>query len=82
VAIEIAKAMRLDPRSHRHDGAAGEALDRAGIYRPRLRDLRAGGLGSLPGMLLGAMLLGIIESFTATFYGRPGRPRSRSGSCC
>src|SRR5439155_14870917 len=28
-----------------------------------------GGLGSLPGALIGAMLLGIIESFTSTFYG-------------
>jgi len=33
-----------------------------------------GGLGSLPGMLLGAMLLGIIESFTATFYGPSWAP--------
>src|ERR1700674_348238 len=28
-----------------------------------------GGLGSLSGMLIAAMLLGIVESFTATFYG-------------
>jgi branched-chain amino acid transport system permease protein len=28
-----------------------------------------GGLGSLPGMLIAAMLLGLVESFTATFYG-------------
>ncbi len=28
-----------------------------------------GGLGSLPGTLIAAMLLGIVESFTATFYG-------------
>ena len=33
-----------------------------------------GGLGSLPGMLLGAMLLGLIESFTATFYGPSWAP--------
>ncbi len=33
-----------------------------------------GGLGSLPGMLLGAMLLGIVESFTATFYGPSWAP--------
>src|SRR5262249_24455830 len=33
-----------------------------------------GGLGSLPGMLLGAMLLGISESFTATFYGPSWAP--------
>jgi len=33
-----------------------------------------GGLGSLPGMLLGAVLLGIIESFTATFYGPSWAP--------
>jgi branched-chain amino acid transport system permease protein len=33
-----------------------------------------GGLGSIPGMLLGAMLLGIIESFTATFYGPSWAP--------
>jgi len=28
-----------------------------------------GGLGSIPGTLIAAMLLGIVESFTATFYG-------------
>ena len=28
-----------------------------------------GGLGSLPGTLIAAMLLGLVESFTATFYG-------------
>src|SRR5262245_41337086 len=28
-----------------------------------------GGLGSLPGTLIAAMLLGIVESFTATFHG-------------
>jgi branched-chain amino acid transport system permease protein len=33
-----------------------------------------GGLGSLPGMLIGAMLLGIVESFTATFYGPSWAP--------
>jgi branched-chain amino acid transport system permease protein len=33
-----------------------------------------GGLGSLPGTLLGAMLLGIVESFTATFYGPSWAP--------
>ena len=33
-----------------------------------------GGLGSLPGTLLGAMLLGIAESFTATFYGPSWAP--------
>jgi branched-chain amino acid transport system permease protein len=33
-----------------------------------------GGLGSLPGMLIGAMLLGLIESFTATFYGPSWAP--------
>ena len=33
-----------------------------------------GGLGSLPGTLIGAMLLGIIESFTATFYGPSWAP--------
>jgi branched-chain amino acid transport system permease protein len=27
-----------------------------------------GGLGSLPGTVIGAMLLGILESFTSTFY--------------
>jgi len=34
-----------------------------------------GGLGSLPGALIAAMLLGIIESLTSTFYDRPGLPR-------
>jgi branched-chain amino acid transport system permease protein len=33
-----------------------------------------GGLQSLPGMLIGAMLLGIIESITATFYGPSWAP--------
>lgn len=33
-----------------------------------------GGLGSLPGTVIGAMLLGIIESFTSTFYGPSWAP--------
>jgi len=33
-----------------------------------------GGLGSLPGTLIGAMMLGIIESFTSTFYGPSWAP--------
>jgi branched-chain amino acid transport system permease protein len=33
-----------------------------------------GGLGSLTGTLIGAMLLGIVESFTATFYGPSWAP--------
>ena len=33
-----------------------------------------GGLGSLPGTLIGAMLLGLVESFTATFYGPSWAP--------
>jgi branched-chain amino acid transport system permease protein len=33
-----------------------------------------GGLGSLPGMLIAAMLLGIVESFTATFFGPSWAP--------
>jgi branched-chain amino acid transport system permease protein len=33
-----------------------------------------GGLGSLAGTLIGAMLLGIAESFTATFYGPSWAP--------
>jgi branched-chain amino acid transport system permease protein len=33
-----------------------------------------GGLGSLPGSVIGAMLLGILESFTATFYGPSWAP--------
>jgi branched-chain amino acid transport system permease protein len=33
-----------------------------------------GGLGSLPGTLVGAMLLGIVESFAATFYGPSWTP--------
>ncbi|HEX5780057.1 MAG TPA: branched-chain amino acid ABC transporter permease [Xanthobacteraceae bacterium] len=33
-----------------------------------------GGLGSLPGTVLGAMLLGIMESFTSTFYGPSWAP--------
>jgi branched-chain amino acid transport system permease protein len=33
-----------------------------------------GGLGSLPGTLIGAVLLGIVESFTSTFYGPSWAP--------
>ena len=33
-----------------------------------------GGLGSLPGTVLAAMLLGIVESITATFYGPSWAP--------
>ncbi|HET9903603.1 MAG TPA: branched-chain amino acid ABC transporter permease [Xanthobacteraceae bacterium] len=33
-----------------------------------------GGLGSLPGTVIGAMLLGIVESLTATFYGPSWAP--------
>ena len=33
-----------------------------------------GGLGSLTGTLIGAMLLGIVESITATFYGPSWAP--------
>ena len=41
-----------------------------------------GGMGSFPGMVIAAMLLGVVESLTATFYGPPGRRRWRSASCC
>jgi branched-chain amino acid transport system permease protein len=33
-----------------------------------------GGLGSLPGTLIAAMLLGLMESFTSTFYGPSWSP--------
>ena len=33
-----------------------------------------GGLGSLPGTLIAAMLLGVVESLTATFYGPSWAP--------
>jgi branched-chain amino acid transport system permease protein len=33
-----------------------------------------GGLGSLPGTLIAAMLLGVLESFTSTFYGPSWAP--------
>jgi branched-chain amino acid transport system permease protein len=33
-----------------------------------------GGMGSLPGTVIAAMLLGIVESFTATFYGPSWAP--------
>jgi branched-chain amino acid transport system permease protein len=33
-----------------------------------------GGMGSLPGTLIAAMLLGIVESLTATFYGPSWAP--------
>src|SRR5256884_5856482 len=38
-----------------------------------------GGLGSLPGTVIGAMLLGILESFTATFYGPSWAPAGAFG---
>ena len=41
-----------------------------------------GGLGSLPGTLIGAMLLGILESFTSTFYGPSWAPAVAFGLCC
>ncbi len=33
-----------------------------------------GGLQSLPGTVIAAMLLGVVESFTATFYGPSWAP--------
>jgi len=33
-----------------------------------------GGMGSLPGTLIASMLLGVVESFTATFYGPSWAP--------
>jgi branched-chain amino acid transport system permease protein len=33
-----------------------------------------GGMTSFPGMLVGAMLIGIVESITATFYGPSWAP--------
>jgi branched-chain amino acid transport system permease protein len=33
-----------------------------------------GGLGSLPGTLIAAMLLGLVESITSTFYGPSWAP--------
>ena len=33
-----------------------------------------GGMGSFPGMLIAAMLLGIVESITSTFYGPSWAP--------
>ena len=33
-----------------------------------------GGMGSLPGTLIGAMLLGVAESFTSTFFGPSWAP--------
>ena len=41
-----------------------------------------GGMGSLPGTVIAAMLVGIVESLTSTFYGPPGRPPCRSDFCC
>src|SRR6185503_9837081 len=39
-----------------------------------------GGLGSLPGTLVGAMLLGIVESFTETLYGPSWAPAASFGT--
>src|SRR4030095_14331080 len=33
-----------------------------------------GGMGSLPGTVIAAMLLGVVESITATFYGPSWAP--------
>jgi branched-chain amino acid transport system permease protein len=39
-----------------------------------------GGMGSLPGTLIGAMLLGVLESITATFYGPSWAPAVAFGA--
>ena len=39
-----------------------------------------GGMGSLSGTVIGAMLLGIVESFTATFYGPSWSPAVAFGA--
>ena len=39
-----------------------------------------GGLGSLPGTLIGAVLLGVVESLTATFYGPSWAPAVAFGA--
>ena len=68
---------------HRHRGAgrrlphhhpAGRALGRPRVHRPRVRHLRAGRHGQPAGHVIAAMLLGIVESFTATFYGPSWAP--------
>ena len=41
-----------------------------------------GGIGSFPGMLLGAMLLGSSKASPRRFTGRPGRRPSPSEFCC
>ncbi len=33
-----------------------------------------GGMGSFPGMVIAAMLLGVVESLTSTFYGPSWSP--------
>ena len=53
---------------------AGRALDRARLYRPRLRDLRAGRSGQLRRHAGRGDPLGIVENLTATFYGPSWSP--------
>ena len=54
----------------------GELLDLSFdlVINALIAGILLGGLGSLPGTVIGAMLLGILESFTATFYGPSWAP--------
>ena len=65
---------RVDRRRVPDHHPAGRALGRPRIHRPRVRDLRARRPASLPGTVIAAMLLGVVESLTATFYGPSWAP--------
>ncbi len=73
---------RLGRRRHPDHHPAHRAFGRARLHRPHFRDLRVGGLGSFAGTLVAAIILGVMENFTATFFGPPGRPRWPLVSCC
>ena len=47
-----------------------------------LAGIAASDATSFPGMLAGAMLIGTVESITATFYGPSWAPAVAFGFCC
>ena len=65
---------RLGGRGAPDHHPAGRAVDRPRLYRAIFAICVLGGMTSFPGMLAGAMLIGIVESVTATFYGPSWAP--------
>ena len=65
---------RLAGRRLSHHHPAGRAIGRTRIYRSGICDLRARRHGQLAGNVIAAMLVGIVESLTSTFYGPSWAP--------